>query len=65
MQAAINEMVAQANNIAQDVQAYNVHQQALNAEVTLCSNYNVAQVAQQLNTIQASINSSTALNSAQ
>jgi hypothetical protein len=65
MQAAINGMAAQTNNIAQNVQAYNAHQQALNAEVTLCGNYNVAQITQQLNAIQASINRSTALNSAQ
>jgi hypothetical protein len=63
--AAINGMAAQTNNIAQDVQAYNVHQQALNAEVRLCSNYNVAQVTQQYNALQASINNLTALNSAQ
>lgn len=42
MQAAINGMAAQTtNNIAQNVQAYNAHQQALSAEVTLCGNYNV------------------------
>jgi hypothetical protein len=62
MQAA---MAAHANNIAQDVQGYNAQQQALNAEVTLCSNYNVAQFAAQLNAIQASINRSTDLNTAQ
>jgi hypothetical protein len=65
MQAAINGMAAQTNNITQNVQANNVHQQALNTEVTLCGNYNAAQVTQQLNAIQASINNLTALNSAQ
>jgi len=65
MQAAINGMAAETNNIAQNVQAYNAHQQALNAEVTLCGNYNVAQIAQQLNTIQASVNDIRALGSAQ
>ena len=58
--------------MAQGVQAYNVHQQALNTEVSLVGNYNVAQIQQQLAAIQASITamqasmaSSTDLNAAQ
>ena len=65
MQAAINAMAAHTNTIAQEVQGYHAQQQALNAEVTLCGNYNVAQITQQLNAIQASINRSQDLNEAQ
>jgi hypothetical protein len=36
LQAAVNGMTAEGNSIAQSVQAYNAHQQALNAELSLC-----------------------------
>ena len=55
LQAAVNGMTTEGNNIAQNVQAYNAHQQALNTEVSLCANYNVAQIHQQLAAIQASV----------
>lgn len=52
IQAAVNGMIAQENNIAQDIQAYNAHQQQLTIELPLCANCNnVAQIQQQLATI--------------
>jgi len=72
LQAAANGMTAEGNNIAQNVQTYNAHQQALTTELSLVGNYNVAQVHQQLagiqasiTTMQASITASTALTTAQ
>jgi len=65
LNAAVNGMTAQGNIIAQGVQAYNAHQQALNTELSRCGNYNVAQIQQQLTAIQASITQSTDFNSAQ
>ena len=65
IQAAVNGMTAEGNNIAQDVQAYNAHQQQLNAELSLCANYNVAQIQQQLAAITQLINDGFAVNSAQ
>ena len=53
LQAAVNGMTTEGNIIAQGVQAYNAHQQALNTELSLCANYNVAQIHQQLTAIQA------------
>jgi len=57
--AAVNGMAVEGNNIVQNVvqtlqnlQAYNGHQQQLNAELSLCTNYPVGQVMQQLNAIQ-------------
>ena len=51
-QAAANGMIAQGNNITQDIQAYNAHQQQLTTELPLCANCNnVAQMQQQLATI--------------
>jgi hypothetical protein len=58
-------MTAQGNIIAQDVQAYIGHQQALNTELSRCDNYNVAEINQQLTAIRNSITDLTALISAQ
>jgi hypothetical protein len=55
LQAAVNGMTAEGNTIAQSVQAYNTHQQALNTELSLCANYNVAQIHQQLTAMQANV----------
>jgi hypothetical protein len=55
LQAAVNGMTTEGNNIAQNVQAYNAHQQALNTELSLCANYSVGQIHQQLAAIQASV----------
>jgi chromosome segregation ATPase len=55
LQAAVNGMTAEGNTIAQSVQAYNTHQQALNTELSLCANYNVAQIQQQLTAMEANI----------
>ena len=55
LQAAVNGMTAEGNIIAQSVQTYNAHQQALNTELSLCTNYNVAQIPQQLAAMQANI----------
>jgi len=41
--------------MAQDLQAYNAHQQQLSAELSRCANYPVAQMQQQLAAIQRSI----------
>ena len=60
LNAAVNGMAAEGNNIAQNVQAFNAHQRALNAELSLCANYNVAQIHQQFAAIQASMNLSNA-----
>ena len=65
IQAAVNGMTAEGNNIAQNIQAYNAHQQQLTTELSLCSNYNVAQIQQQLATITQLINDGNATNSAQ
>ena len=55
LNAAVNGMTAEGDNIAQNVRAYNAHQRALN----------VAQIHQQLAAIQANIQANTALISAQ
>ena len=55
LQAAVNGMTTEGNSIAQSVQAYNAHQQALNTELSRCANYDVAQINQQLAAIQASV----------
>jgi hypothetical protein len=55
LQAAVNGMTAEGNIIAQSVQTYNAHQQALNTELSLCANYNVVQIHQQLAAMQANI----------
>ena len=55
LQAAVNGMTTEGNTIAQSVQAYNAHQQALNTELSLCANYNVAQIHQQLAAMQANV----------
>ena len=52
LQAAVNGMAAAGNNIVQEVQAYNGHQQQLNAELSLCGNFPVAQM-QELAVIRA------------
>jgi hypothetical protein len=65
LRAAANGMTAEGNNIAQSLQAYNAHQQALTTELSLCAHYNVAQIQQQLAAIQASINRASDLTSAQ
>src|SRR5271163_1989973 len=55
LHAAVNGMTTEGNIIAQGVQAYNAHQQALNTELSLCANYNVAQIHQQLTTMQTNV----------
>ena len=64
LQAAVNGMAAEGNNIAVSAQAFNAHQQTLNTELSRCANYNVAQIQQQLVTLQASMTTSTALTTA-
>jgi hypothetical protein len=63
--AAVNGMTTEGNAIAHSVQAFNAHQQALTTELSLCGNYNVGQIQQQLAAIQASITQLSNLNSAQ
>ena len=63
--AAVNGMTAEGNNIVQTIQAYNAHQQQLTTELSLCANYNVAQIQQQLAIIVQLINDGNATNSAQ
>jgi hypothetical protein len=53
--AAVNGTTAEGNIVAQSVQTYNAHQQALNTDLPLRANYNVAQIHQQLAAMQASI----------
>jgi hypothetical protein len=55
LQAAVNGMTAEGNNIVQSVQTYNAYQQALNTDLSLCANYNVAQMQQQLAVMQANV----------
>lgn len=55
LQAAVNGMTTEGNTIAQSVQAYNIHQQALNTELSLSANYDVAQINQQLAAMQANV----------
>lgn len=52
IQAAINGMNAEENNIVQSLQAYNGHRQQLHNEITLATNFPVAQILQQLATLQ-------------
>ena len=56
IQAAVNGITAQGNNIAQNIQTYNAHQQQLATEMSLCANYNVAQIQQQLATVNNTLN---------
>lgn len=51
IQAAVNGITTEGNNIIQNIQTYNAHQQQLATEMSLCANYNVAQIQQQLATI--------------
>ena len=44
LQAAVSGMTAEGNTIVRSVQAYNTHQQQLNAELSRCANYDVAQI---------------------
>jgi hypothetical protein len=64
MNSAVNGMNAEGNNAAQAVQAYNTHQQAMFHEISLFGNFPVAQIQQQLATIQATLNQSIDLSSA-
>jgi len=50
--AAVNGMVAEENLIAQHSQACNAHRQQLTTEMSLCANYPVGQIQQQLTAIQ-------------
>ena len=64
VQAAVNGMTIEGNRMAQNLQTYNAHQQALTTELSLCANYDVAQILQQLARIQASITEGFALTNA-
>jgi hypothetical protein len=55
LRAAVNGMTAEGDSIAQSFQRYNAHQQALNTELSLCGNYDVARIQQQLTTIEGRI----------
>ncbi|KIX08820.1 uncharacterized protein Z518_03477 [Rhinocladiella mackenziei CBS 650.93] len=59
IQAATNGMTAERNTIAQSAQAYNVHQNRLTDELTLCANYPVGQMQQQLADLQRTLQRST------
>jgi len=48
MQTAVNGMATRGNNIIQDMQAYHVHQQQLATEMSLCANYDVTTIQQQV-----------------
>jgi hypothetical protein len=65
IQVAVNGMTAEGNNIAQSIQTYNAHQQQLTTELSLCANYNVAQIQQQLAALTQLVNNGIAMNSAQ
>jgi len=52
LQAAVNGMAADRNAIAQRMQTYSAHEQQLTAELSLCANYPVGQMQQQLAQIQ-------------
>jgi hypothetical protein len=56
MQAAVNGMAAEGNNLIQHIQAYNGHQQQLAAEMSLSANYNVATIQQQIAQTQQQLN---------
>jgi hypothetical protein len=53
--AAVNRMTALGGNIAQDVQAYTAEQTTFANEMSLCANYDAAQVLQQMAAMQAAI----------
>lgn len=55
MNAAINGMAADGNNIAQCLQSFTNRQQTLGTELSLFGNIPLGQIHQQLATMQASI----------
>jgi hypothetical protein len=55
MNAAIEGMAVLSSNIVRDVQTFTDHQQALGAELSMLGNLPVAQIQQQLVTMQADI----------
>ena len=55
MQTAVNGMATHGNNIVQDIQAYHTHQQQLATEMSLCANYNVTTIQQQVNQTQQQV----------
>lgn len=52
MQTAINGMNTEENNIVQSLQAYSGHRQQLHNQMTLATNFPVAQIQQQLAALQ-------------
>ena len=65
LQNDINGMTAEGNAIAQSVQAYNGHQQAVTTELSLCTNCPVAQMQLQLAGIQTTLADLMVLSNAQ
>ncbi|XTI91269.1 hypothetical protein V2W45_1414983 [Cenococcum geophilum] len=65
LQAAVNGMTAEANTIAQSAQAYNAHQQQFTTELSLCANFPVVQIQQQLTTLNQSMTNMQAMMNAQ
>ena len=59
MQTAVNGMATRGNNIIQDMQAYHVHQQQLATEMSLCANYDVTTIQQQVAQTQQQLNALT------
>jgi hypothetical protein len=55
IQNAVDGIAADGNAIVQHAQTYNAHQRALSTELSLCTNFDVARVNQQLAGIQTSI----------
>ena len=63
--AAINGMAIEGNNMTQSLQNFNNHQQQMNNELALCANFNTVHIQHQLNAINQSITQLTAMTSAQ
>ena len=65
IQAAMNGMTAERNNMAQSTQAYDAHQQQFTTEVSRSANYPVVQVQLQINALTQSIQDMQAMMNAQ
>lgn len=63
--AAINGMAIEGNNMTQSLQNFNNHQQQMNNELALCTNFNTVHIQHQLNAINQSITRLTDMTSAQ
>jgi len=55
LNAAIDGMATEGNNIAQSLRSFTIHQQAFGTELSLLGNTPLGQIQLQLNTMQATM----------